>query len=360
MLIAACLPVISLFFLGCPVGQAPVGSPRPAESGESRAPTLTRRVAGQVLRAAVGPIRELHFAREFRYVGGQRFILRKTADAEQHFFVVPGKPGTIQRLYWIQFEQLLPSVGKAYDYSADDAVTVGGVSFRRNMRRWDAPPEPDSDRGAMYALLAKRGYRIPDGAVRIRLVHVPDGNPREELMIIYAETPGRGKPEPVETDVQRRALEGLRVVATPTPAGRALSDRDQLLALHEEVMRAHRESNVDLLLAAEEDDYVVANRGEITTPNRRSRRELLGPYFQQTRFSTYRDKVPPIVKVSADGSLGWVIVQIEARGEQTTSTGAVEPLEFVSAWIELYEKRNGRWVRVANVSNFKPGAGGER
>jgi hypothetical protein len=141
---------------------------------------------------------------------------------------------------------------------------------------------------------------------------------------------------------------------------RTSSDTAQLLALHEEVMRAHRESNVDLLLAAEEDDYVVANRGEITTPNRRSRRELLGPYFQQTRFSTYRDKVPPIVKVSADGSLGWVIVQIEARGEQTTSTGAVEPLEFVSAWIELYEKRNGRWVRVGNVSNFKPGAGGER
>jgi hypothetical protein len=140
----------------------------------------------------------------------------------------------------------------------------------------------------------------------------------------------------------------------------ASSDADQLLALHEEVLRAHRESNIDLLLEAEEDDYVVANRGEITTPNRKSRRELLGPYLQQTRFSKYADKVPPIVKVSSDGSLGWVIVQVEARGEQTTSTGAVEPLEFVSAWIELYEKRNGRWVRVGNVSNFKPITGGER
>ena len=91
-----------------------------------------------------------------------------------------------------------------------------------------------------------------------------------------------------------------------------------------------------------------------------ARRERLGPYLQQTRFSKYADKVPPIVKVSSDGSLGWVIVQVEARGEQTTSTGAVESLEFVSAWIELYEKRNGRWVRVGNVSNFKPITGGER
>jgi hypothetical protein len=321
----------------------------------SPAPRTAHRPVGQVLPASVGPIRELRFAKEFRYAGGQRFILKKVADAEQHFFVEPGKPGTVRRLYWIQFERLLPGIGEGYDYSSDAAVTVDGVSFRRNARRWEAPPEPDSDRAAMYAFLEKRGYRIPDGALRIRLVHVPESNPREELMVVYAEAPEPGESAPVEADVQRRALEGVRVVATAV--GRAPSDTEQLLALHEEVLRAHRESNVDLLLAAEEDDYVVANRGEITRPDRKARREGLGPYLRETRFSKYVDKVPPIVKVSSDGSLGWVIVQVEARGEQTTSTGTVKPLEFVSAWIELYEKRNGRWVRVGNVSNFKPGAG---
>jgi len=35
------------------------------------------------------------------------------------------------------------------------------------------------------------------------------------------------------------------------------------------------------------------------------------------------------------------------QGEQKT------PVGFVSAWIELYEKRKGRWYRVGNVSNFK-------
>jgi hypothetical protein len=30
-----------------------------------------------------------------------------------------------------------------------------------------------------------------------------------------------------------------------------------------------------------------------------------------------------------------------------------QPLEFISAWIELYEKRDGRWWRIGNVSNFK-------
>jgi hypothetical protein len=52
-----------------------------------------------------------------------------------------------------------------------------------------------------------------------------------------------------------------------------------------------------------------------------------------------------------------VIVQVEAKGEQTQPDGTVAPLEFVSSWISLYEKRNGRWVGIGNVSNFKPGPG---
>jgi hypothetical protein len=303
--------------------------------------------SGRVLPAGVGSIRELRFGEEFRYVGVRRFVLKNVADAEQHLFVVGGKDGAVRRLYWVQFEELLPGRGDRYDYSADEEITVGGVLFRRNKSRWDRPPEPDSDRAAMIALLARHGYRVAPGAVRVRLVHVPAANPREELMIVYAETPTpEGGTAPSVDDVQRRALEGLQVVPNR-------SDRDELLRLHEEVLRAHRESNVDLLLADEPDDYVVANRGEITKPDRKARREMLGPYLKSTKFTTYRDKVPPIVEVSADGSLGWVIVQVEARGEQTASRG-VEPIEFVSAWIELYQKRDGRWLRVGNVSNFKP------
>jgi len=61
-----------------------------------------------------------------------------------------------------------------------------------------------------------------------------------------------------------------------------------------------------------------------------------------------------VVKVSSDGSLGWVIVQVGARGVQAMDDGTKKPIEFVSAWIELYEKRDGRWYAVGNVSNFRP------
>ena len=134
-------------------------------------------------------------------------------------------------------------------------------------------------------------------------------------------------------------------------ASHAATDVEQLRALHDKVMRAHREGNVDLLLEDEAPDYVVASRGEVTRPSIEERRSRLGPYLSSATFEEYSDLIEPIVSVSVDATLGWVIVQMRARGARGEQK---EPIAFVCAWIEMYEKRQGRWVRVGNVSNFKP------
>jgi hypothetical protein len=133
-------------------------------------------------------------------------------------------------------------------------------------------------------------------------------------------------------------------------------DAETLAALHAKVIEAHRANDVEMLLEDESEDYVVASRGEISGPSIAERRERLGSYLGRTTFREYRDLVEPVVRVSADGTLGWVVVQVHVEGEQRGSDGEVSPLEFTSAWIELYEKRDGRWLRVGNVSNFKPRA----
>ena len=118
-------------------------------------------------------------------------------------------------------------------------------------------------------------------------------------------------------------------------------------------MRAHRESDVELLLRSEGAAFISVNRGQITEPTLEARRARFQRYLETTRFTEYVDLVPPIVRVSADGSLGWVIVQVRAVGVQTTQDGGSQPLAFESAWIELYERRGDSWYRVGNVSNFK-------
>lgn len=145
----------------------------------------------------------------------------------------------------------------------------------------------------------------------------------------------------------------LSLSCASAPSNRA-DDRARLLDLHAEAMEAHRVSDVERLLKAESDDYIVASRGEVSRPTLEERRSFLGPYLRATRFTEYVDVVPPVVKVSRDGTLGWVIAQVRARGEQVSASGAKQPIEFESAWIELYEKHGNEWRRVGNVSNFKP------
>jgi len=151
-----------------------------------------------------------------------------------------------------------------------------------------------------------------------------------------------------------RALLVAVALTAAAATAQAASDTERLRELHEKVMRAHRHGDVELILQDEGDEYVVASRGEITRPSLEQRRERLGPYLRSTTFEFYRDAVPPLVTVSRDGTLGWAVVQVEARGIRKTATGATEPVEFVSAWIEMYAKRDGKWLRVGNVSNFKP------
>ncbi len=133
----------------------------------------------------------------------------------------------------------------------------------------------------------------------------------------------------------------------------ASADTDALRALHEKILEAHRRSNIEMLLEDESADYVVAGRGEVTRPTLEQRRAFLGPYLKRTAFEEYRDGIEPVVTVSIDGTLGWVVVQVQARGVQAGPDGKKEAIAFTSAWIELYEKRKGRWYRTGNVSNFK-------
>ena len=140
--------------------------------------------------------------------------------------------------------------------------------------------------------------------------------------------------------------------ATPAKAANK-QDAEMLLRLHKEVMDAHRQLSVDMLLRNESADYVVAGRGKVTRPTLDERRARLGKYFNSTRFTEYVDVIPPMAMVSLDGSLGWVVVQVRAKGEQDVAPGKIEPLEFESAWIELYRRGPNGWQRVGNVSNFK-------
>ena len=129
-------------------------------------------------------------------------------------------------------------------------------------------------------------------------------------------------------------------------------DHSKILAEHKRIIDAHMMRDVEDMLEGAADDYVLVNRGEVSYPTVDERRQKFSHYFKVTVFSDYKDLIPPIIHISDDGTAAWLIAQVEVSGKQA-SPGGDQPLHFVSAWIELYEKRGGEWVLTGNVSNFR-------
>lgn len=159
----------------------------PATGSSSDTLPLRHRPVANRLPIGMGELAAIRVAPAFVYAGGQRFILGGAADAEQHVFVVADSSKTVQRLYWIQIESLLATRTGSYDYTADTSVRIQDVPLAANSRVYTTPPAPSSDRARAFSVVESMGFRIPDGAVRVRFVYLPERPARREVMIIHIE-----------------------------------------------------------------------------------------------------------------------------------------------------------------------------
>jgi len=153
----------------------------------------------------------------------------------------------------------------------------------------------------------------------------------------------------------RTLLLSLLLCAMPLAAQELPSAARELLRLHGELLEAHLTGDVDRWMAIESEHYVSANGGRVTFPGLAVRRSGRADYLEGAEFEVYRDVREPIVRVSEDGSLGWLIAEVEIRG--TSSGPEQEPESFhdIWAWVELYEHTAAGWRLVGNVSNRRPG-----
>jgi hypothetical protein len=189
---------------------------------------LERQAHGQVLASQHDPAVQITFAPQFKYAGGQRFLLYGVAEAEQHFYVQANSSGQVERFYWVQFEHYLPNNTHQYDYPSKRNTDIGGLTFIYDSAVFSnysgAVANPDSDGGKARVLLKKAGLELPAAAARIRMVHLTDSSKRSELMIIYGEAlNGKAPPNSDEglpaddqfpelaARVRQHAVEGMKI-----------------------------------------------------------------------------------------------------------------------------------------------------
>jgi len=129
------------------------------------------------------------------------------------------------------------------------------------------------------------------------------------------------------------------------------ADEVELRRLHEELIRAHVEGDADLWMSLEADSVVSVNGGRVTYPARDMRRAQREAYLGDAEFSAYRDLRDPTVRVASDGSLAWLIAEVEVDGTATNAEGVREGFHDVWAWVELYERSDAGWRLIGNASN---------
>jgi hypothetical protein len=129
--------------------------------------------------------------------------------------------------------------------------------------------------------------------------------------------------------------------------------RAEILDLHRAEIQAHWDKDVDFFVRDISDDYVAVAAGEISPRSVEQIRAQFSSYLNNTTFSEYRDLAEPRVGISKDGSLAWAILQVRVVGQRRMEDGSERELDFICAWMTLYEREGERWMRLADASTFK-------
>ena len=133
------------------------------------------------------------------------------------------------------------------------------------------------------------------------------------------------------------------------------ADRASLLRLHELARTAHLEKRADLMVSSFADSFRNISRGSVTMRTREENRARLQAYFDRSTFQEWADLEPPLIRISPDGQMAYVIVRKRVRLTARDSVGVPQADHTIFAWIEVYEKRDGRWTLMAVASTDRPG-----
>jgi hypothetical protein len=139
------------------------------------------------------------------------------------------------------------------------------------------------------------------------------------------------------------------------PTAERAADRAELLRLHELQRTAHLEERADLLVAPMADTVVNVGRGVVAVESRGASQRQFQAYFDQVTFQEWSDVAPPVIRISAGGTMAYVIVQKRVRLTAPDSAGTPRAEHTLFAWLEIYEKQRGRWTMTTIASTDQPG-----
>jgi ketosteroid isomerase-like protein len=133
-------------------------------------------------------------------------------------------------------------------------------------------------------------------------------------------------------------------------------DRREILQSYSSARAAHFRHDATAFLADHDANWYLVADGTVALRVREVDKATTQQYFDSVKFSEITDLDSPHVEISNDGTMAWLMGHVRVRGVQRGAQGKEAPLAFDAAWIDVWQKKDGRWQIVAHANTQKDNA----
>ena len=142
---------------------------------------------------------------------------------------------------------------------------------------------------------------------------------------------------------------GFRCAATSPEQS---EDLNELLRMHYRDRAAHFARDAAAIYSNFADEYFNLGNGQISSGDREAGQKRMQAYFDASTFLEWDDITPPVIKVSNDRSMAYVLVHKKVR-LLDKNDGGKEKIE-VFAWSTSLRKIGGKWKMTSVTSTRTP------
>ncbi len=123
------------------------------------------------------------------------------------------------------------------------------------------------------------------------------------------------------------------------------ADRAALLKLHAQDRDGHLKGDVDLMTGQFAATFQEVVGGRIREMSRDAARQQIGEYLKSVKYTAWDDAAEPIIKISPDGQMAWMLVQTKVEVAPVNQPDAKR--SFMNSAIQTYEKGANGWQMTA-------------
>lgn len=131
-------------------------------------------------------------------------------------------------------------------------------------------------------------------------------------------------------------------------------DRLKIDTILQAQRQAHLRTDADLLVEHIAENLLSVDAGQVTPQSREEIRQMFASYFEGALYHAWEDLEPPVIRVSSDGSMAWVVRRVRVDREEPDGAGGRRRREFTSAYTSTFEKIDGEWWMTSVCSTFEP------